>query len=176
MSKNWYIIHVASGHEKSVSKAIKERAAKKNLQDSIEEIVVPTESVVEFRRGQKINAERKFLPGYILVKMEMNDNTWHMIKDISKVSKFLGSDGKPQPISSAEVDRIFKQMEEGLEVAKTTISFENGENVKVTEGPFESFIGVVIDVDNEKSRVKVSVSIFGRPTPVDLDFTQVEKL
>lgn len=176
MSRNWYILHTVSGFEKKVSKAIHEQSRKLGLEGAIEEVVVPTEAVVELRRGQKVNSEKKFLPGYILVKMDMNDQTWHMVRNIPKVSKFLGSDGKPSPITEAEAQRIFKQIEEGSAVTKTTLTYESGESIKVIDGPFESFVGVVMDVDDEKSRLKVSVSIFGRPTPVELEFTQVEKL
>jgi transcription termination/antitermination protein NusG len=176
LSKSWYIVHVTSGHEKSVLKAIEEQAARKGLQDYFENILVPTESVIELRRGQKVNSEKKFLPGYMLIKMEMNEQTWHMIRNIPKVSKFLGLDGKPQKVSEAEVQRILKQIEEGIVAPKSSLVFENGESIKVIDGPFESFVGSVVDVDNEKCRVKVSVSIFGRSTPVDLDFTQIEKI
>jgi transcriptional antiterminator NusG len=140
------------------------------------EVLVPTEQVVEIRKGAKVNAEHKFFPGYILVKMEMSDDTWHVVKDTPRVSGFLGSHNKPQAITEKEVQRIMAQIEEGVERPTTQIYFEVGEQVRVNDGPFASFIGVVEEVDNEKSRLKVSVSIFGRYTPVDLDFTQVEKV
>ena len=140
------------------------------------DIVVPTEEVVEVRRGKKTTAERQFFAGYIVIKMDLTDETWHLVKTTDKVNGFLGSSGKPQPISEAEADAIFKQVKEGLEHPKNSIVYEVGENVKVTEGPFESFIGVVEEVDSEKNKVKVAVSIFGRATPVELEFTQVEKV
>jgi len=173
---NWYIIHVASGHEKKVAKVIMEQAVKKNLQDSIEKIVVPTEDVVEVRRNQKVNVEKKFLPGYVLINMELTDETWHFVKNIPKVSGFLGGAVRPSPVSESEVNIIFKQMEEGSSLGKDVRCFDVGESLKINDGPFESFVGVVSDVDEEKSRLKVSVSIFGRSTPVDLEFSQVEKL
>jgi len=175
VSFKWYIIHVASGHEKKVAKVIEEQARKKNLQDQISRIVVPTEEVAEVRRNQKVNVEKKFLPGYILINMELNDETWHFVRNVPKVSGFLGSAVKPSPVSEAEVNAIFKQMEEGSVVSKSTVLFEVGESVKINDGPFESFVGEVSDVDEEKSRLKVSVSIFGRATPVELEFSQVEK-
>ena len=176
MTYRWYIIHVASGHEKKVAKLIEEQARKKNIQEQIKQVVVPTEEVVEIRRNQKINVEKKFLPGYILINMEMSDETWHFVRNIPKVSGFLGSAVKPSPVSDAEVQIIFKQMEEGSIIGKSVMHFDIGETVKINEGPFESFVGLVSDVDEEKSRLKVSVSIFGRSTPVDLEFSQVEKL
>lgn len=176
MSFHWYILHVVSGHEKKVAKLIEEQARKKGLQDKIVRVVVPTEEVVEVRRNQKVNVEKKFLPGYILVNMEMNDDSWHFVRNISKVTGFLGSASKPTPVSEAEVQVIFKQMEEGVAKPKSSIAFEIGESVKINDGPFESFVGTVSDIDEEKSRLKVSVSIFGRSTPVELEFTQVEKL
>ena len=172
----WYIIHAYSGFEKKVAQAIREQAAERNLSDKIEEVVVPTENVVEVRRGKKVPAERKFFPGYVLVKMVLNDNTWHMVKNTPKVTGFLGGGNKPQPISEKEAEQLFSQMKEGTGPSKSTVTFEVGESVKVIEGPFDSFVGVVEGVDEEKSRVKVSVSIFGRATPVELDFTQVEKV
>jgi len=176
MAYKWYIVHVVSGHEKKVAKLIEEQARKKNLQDYISKVVVPTEEVVEVRRNQKVNVEKKFLPGYILINMEMNDDSWHFVRNVSKVTGFLGSGVKPSPVSEAEVQAIFKQMEEGSVVTKKALTFEVGESVKINDGPFESFIGVVSDVDEEKSRLKISVSIFGRSTPVELEFSQVEKV
>ena len=176
MAYNWYIIHVASGHEKKVAKLIEEQARKKNIQDSIGEIIVPTEDVVEVRRNQKVNVEKKFLPGYVLINMELTDETWHFVRNIPKVSGFLGSAVRPSPVSEAEVQVILKQMEEGANLGSDATYFDVGESIKIIDGPFESFIGTVSDIDEEKSRLKVSVSIFGRSTPVDLEFSQVEKL
>jgi transcriptional antiterminator NusG len=172
----WYIIHVVSGHEKKVAKLIEEQARKNNLQDYIARVVVPTEEVLEVRRNQKVNVEKKFLPGYILINMEMNDDSWHFVRNVPKVTGFLGSASKPSVVSEAEVNVIFKQMEEGSVVTKGYLTFEVGESVKINDGPFESFVGAVSDVDEEKSRLKVSVSIFGRSTPVELEFSQVEKV
>ncbi|MCT4635908.1 MAG: transcription termination/antitermination protein NusG [Rickettsiales bacterium] len=175
MAYQWYIVHVVSGHEKKVAKVIEEQARKKNLQEQIAKVVVPTEEVMEVRRNQKINVEKKFLPGYILINMEMNDETWHFVRNVPKVTGFLGSASKPSPVSESEVQIIFKQMEEGIDKPKAAIVFEVGESVKINDGPFESFVGLVSDVDEEKSRLKVSVTIFGRSTPVELEFSQVEK-
>lgn len=176
MSYRWYIIHTLSGYEKKIAQTIHEQAALKGIADKFEQVTVPVEGVVEIRKGQKVNAERKFLPGYILVKMEMNDTTWHLVKNIARVTGFLGSQGKPQPISDAEAERILRQMEEGVAAPKGTIDFEIGESVKVTDGPFESFIGVVEELDAEKGRLKVAVSIFGRSTPIELEYSQVAKI
>jgi transcription termination/antitermination protein NusG len=175
MAMRWYIIHVYSGFEKKVAQSIKEQAAQHNLSEMFGDVVVPTEEVVEVRRGKKTNAERKFFPGYVLVRMELTDASWHLVKTTQKVTGFLGGGGKPQPITDAEAEAIFSQVKEGIAHPKSSIIYEIGESVKVTEGPFESFIGVVEEVDSEKNRVKVAVSIFGRPTPVELEFTQVEK-
>ncbi len=173
----WYIVHAYSGFEKKVALTIKEQAAQKGLTDYFEEVVVPVEDVVEMRRGKKVATERKFFPGYVLVKMVMNDASWHLVKTIPKVTGFLGGGGnKPQPISEKEAEAIFKQVREGMERPKNTVVFESGEQVKVVDGPFESFIGIVEEVDEEKERLKVSVTIFGRATPVDLQYTQVEKV
>jgi transcriptional antiterminator NusG len=177
MSKRWYVLHVYSGFEKKVAQGIKEGAAKRGLDQFIEEVMVPTEDVIEVRRGQKVNAERKFFPGYVLVKMEMNDEAWHLVKNTPKVTGFLGASGtKPQPISETEAQRLIKQMTEGADKPRSTITFETGEQVRVIEGPFNSFNGTVEEVDEGKSRLKVLVSIFGRATPVELEFTQVEKV
>jgi transcriptional antiterminator NusG len=176
MAFQWYIVHVVSGHEKKVAKLIEEQARKKNLQDYISQVVVPVEEVVEVRRNQKVNVEKKFLPGYILINMEMNDDSWHFVRNVAKVTGFLGSGSKPSPVPESQVQAIFKQMEEGSVVTKNSLTFEVGESVKINDGPFESFLGVVSDVDEEKSRLKVSVSIFGRSTPVELEFSQVEKV
>ena len=176
MDYRWYIIHTLSGYEKKISQTIREQAEMKGILDAFSDIVVPVEGVVEIRKGQRVNAERKFLPGYIMVKMNMNDQTWHLVKNIPKVTGFLGGSGKPQPISEVEAERIFQQMEESGNTPKNTVNFEVGESVKVIDGPFESFMGVVEELDAEKSRLKVSVSIFGRATPIDLEYTQVAKL
>ena len=176
MTARWYVVNVYSGSEKKVAESIREQAVLKKMDDRILEVLVPTEQVVEVRKGQKVNAEHKFFPGYILVKMEMSDDTWHVVKDTPRVSGFLGSHNKPQPISEKEVSHIMEQIEEGIERPTAQVYFEVGEQVRVNDGPFASFVGVVEDVDTEKSRLKVSVSIFGRYTPVDLDFNQVEKV
>jgi transcriptional antiterminator NusG len=172
----WYIVHAYTNFERKVADAIRERAKAGGLEHLFEEIVVPTEEVVEIKRGRKIPTERKFLPGYVLVKMKMTDAAFLLIKNTPKVTGFLGADNKPMPIPEEEAMRILHQVREGVERPKPTISFEIGENVKVADGPFASFTGVVEDVDEERSRVKVAVSIFGRPTPVELEFGQVEKI
>lgn len=176
MAYSWYIVQAHSGFEKKVANAIKEKAEREGIANLFEDVVVPTEEVVEVKKGRKVNAERKFFPGYVMVKMQMSDKAWHLVKTIPKVSGFLGGKGRPQPISEKEAAAIFKQVEEGLEKPKHVVSFEVGESVRVNEGPFESFIGVVEEVDGEKATLKVSVSIFGRPTPVELEFSQVEKV
>ncbi|WP_439815731.1 transcription termination/antitermination protein NusG [Zavarzinia sp. CC-PAN008] len=175
MTARWYIVHAYSGFEKKVAASIKEQAAQKGMADLVEDVLVPTEDVVEMRRGQKVNAERKFFPGYVLAKMEMNDQTYHLVKNTAKVTGFLGPMGKPTPITQAEADRILRQVQEGIERPKPSVSFEIGEQVRVADGPFTSFNGLVEEVDVERSRLKVAVSIFGRPTPVELEFSQVEK-
>lgn len=176
MAARWYVINVYSGFEKKVAQSIREQAVQKGLEDSFEDISVPTEEVIEVRRGQKVSAERKFFPGYVLVKMEMNDQTWHLVRNTPKVTGFLGSRDKPMPISDAEAARILRQVQEGIERPKPSVSFEIGEEVKVKEGPFESFTGHVEEVDEERARLKVAVSIFGRATPVELEYAQVEKV
>lgn len=178
MAFRWYIVHAYSGFEKKVAQAIREQAAQKNISHLIEDVVVPVEEVVEVRRGKKVAAERKFFPGYVMVKMELTDETWHMVKNTPKVTGFLGGGGKgrPVPITDKEAENIFDQVRDGITPSKSMISFELGENVKIIDGPFESFVGLVEQVDDEKSRVKVSVSIFGRATPVDLEYSQVEKM
>ena len=176
MATRWYVIHVYSGFEKKVAAAIREQVEQKGLSDKFEEILVPTEEVVEVKRGAKVNSERKFFPGYVLIKMEMTDETWHLVKNTAKVTGFLGGRGRPSPISEAEAARIINQVQEGIERPKPSISFEIGEQVRVCDGPFTSFNGLVEEVDEERARLKVAVSIFGRSTPVELDYAQVEKL
>src|SRR3982751_4875061 len=178
MASRWYVIHVYSGFEKKVATAIREQAEQKGLADKFEEILVPTEEVVEVRRGAKVQTERKFFPGYVLVKMDLSDETWHLVKNTAKVTGFLGGGGrgKPVPISNPEGSRILRQVQEGVERPKPAVSFEIGEQVKVADGPFASFNGTVEDVDEERARLKVAVSIFGRSTPVELDYAQVEKI
>ena len=176
MSMRWYIVHAYSNFEKKVADSIREGAAQRKLTDKFEEILVPTEQVVEIRKGRKVNTERKFFPGYVLVKCDLTDDVFHLIKNTPKVTGFLGADNKPQPISEAEASRIKGQVAEGVEKPKNAIIFEIGEQVRVADGPFASFNGVVEEVDRDRSRLKVAVSIFGRATPVDLEFGQVEKV
>lgn len=176
MAKRWYIVHAYSNFEKKVADSIREKAVQTGLEELFEEILVPTEKVVEVRRGRKVDAERKFFPGYVLVKMEMTDEAYHLIKNTPKVTGFLGSDNKPIPITEAEANRILYQVQEGVERPKPSITFEVGEQVRVADGPFASFNGLVEEVDEERARVKVAVSIFGRATPVELEYAQVEKL
>ena len=176
MAKRWYIVHAYSNFERKVADSIREQAKQRGLTHLFEDIMVPTEKVVEVRRGRKIDSERKFFPGYVLVKMELTDEAYHLIKNTPKVTGFLGADNKPMPISDAEAARILHQVEEGVARPKPSVSFEVGEQVRVSDGPFASFNGVVEEVDEARSRVKVAVSIFGRATPVELEFTQVEKL
>ncbi len=177
MAMRWYVMHVYSGFEKKAKLAILEKAEKLGLTDKFEDILVPTEEVVEIRRGAKVNAERKFFPGYVLIKMEMTDQTWHLVRDTPKVTGFLGGSGtRPVPISEAEAQRIISQVKEGIERPRPSITFEIGEQVRVCDGPFNSFNGSVEEVDEERSRLKVAVSIFGRSTPVELEYAQVEKV
>jgi transcriptional antiterminator NusG len=176
MALQWYVIHVYSGFERKVAQSIEEQAKQAGMTDVIERVLVPIEEVVEIRRGSKVNAERKFFPGYVLVNMEMTDETWHLVKNTPKVTGFLGGRGRPTPISGAEAERIMRQVQEGIERPKPSITFEIGEQVRVCDGPFNSFNGFVEDVDEERARVKVAVSIFGRATPVELEYSQVEKL
>ncbi len=176
MAIQWYDVHAYSGFEKKVAQSLQEQAVVKGVEDWFEKILVPTEEVVEIRRGAKVNSERKFFPGYVLVKMELNEDSYHLVKNTPKVTGFLGSGSKPVPISQAEADRILHQVREGVERPKPSVTFEIGEEVRVNDGPFQSFNGQVEDVDEERARLKVSVSIFGRSTPVELEYGQVEKL
>jgi transcriptional antiterminator NusG len=176
MAMRWYIVHAYSNFERKVADSIKERAAAAGLGDKFEEVLVPMEEVVEMRRGRKIASERKFFPGYVLVKMDLDDETYHLIKSTPKVTGFLGTDNKPIPITEEEAGRILQQVQEGVERPKPSVSFEIGEQVRVADGPFASFNGLVEEVDEERARLKVAVSIFGRATPVELEYAQVEKL
>lgn len=176
MSKRWYVVHVYSGMEKSVQKALLERIERADLQDKFGQILVPSEEVLEVKGGKKSITERRIFPGYVLVEMELTDETWHLVKSTNRVTGFLGGSGnRPAPISQKEVDKILSQMEEGVEKPKPKVLFEVGEMIRVKEGPFADFNGNVEDVNYEKSKVRVSVTIFGRATPVELDFGQVEK-
>jgi transcriptional antiterminator NusG len=175
MTARWYVIHVYSGFEQKIANSIQEQAEKKGLASDIEEIMVPTEEVVEVKRGQRVNTERKVFPGYVLVKMEMSDAAWHLIKNTDKVTGFLGGGRRPVPISQKEAEAMIKQMEEGVAAPRSAVSYDIGEELRVTDGPFASFTGTVEEIDEEKQKLKVSVSIFGRATPVELDYGQVEK-
>lgn len=176
MAKRWYIVHAYTNFERRVADSIRERAKLAGLEHLFEDIVVPTEEVIEVRRGRKVPTERKFLPGYVLVKMELTDQAFLLIKNTPKVTGFLGAENRPMPISDEEAARILHQVREGVERPKPSVTFEIGEQVRVADGPFASFSGSVEEVDEERSRLKVAVSIFGRPTPVELEFGQVEKV
>ncbi len=176
MAKRWYIVHTYSNFEKKVAESIKEQAAQKKLAELFEQVIVPTEEVVEIRRGRRFKTERRFFPGYVLAKVDLTDEVFHLIKNTPKVTGFLGSGSKPIPITEAEAARILNQVADGVEKPKTSIHFEVGEQVRVADGPFASFNGQVEEVDEERSRLKVAVSIFGRPTPVELEYGQVEKM
>jgi transcriptional antiterminator NusG len=176
MDKRWYIVHAYSNFEKKVAESIREQSKQRGLEELFEQVLVPTEKVTEVRRGRKIDAERKFFPGYVLVKMKLTDEAFHLIKNTPKVTGFLGSGLKPMPVSEREVARIIGAIEEGVERPKPTITFDIGETVRVTDGPFASFNGSVEQVDEERARLRVTVSIFGRATPVELEYSQVEKV
>jgi transcriptional antiterminator NusG len=176
MAKRWYIVHAYSNFERKVAESIKERAVAAGLGDLFDEVLVPMEEVVEMRRGRKVSSERKFSPGYVLVKMDLNDETYHLITATPKVTGFLGTENKPIPITDDEAARIQQQEQEGVERPKPSVTFEIGEQVRVADGPFASFNGLVEEVDEERARLKVAVSIFGRATPVELEYAQVEKL
>ncbi|UYQ73926.1 transcription termination/antitermination protein NusG [Pelagibacterium flavum] len=176
MAKRWYIVQAYSNFERKVAEDIRQKVVSNGLEHLFEDVLVPTEKVTEVRRGRKVDAERKFFPGYVLVKMELTDETFHLIKNTPKVTGFLGADNKPQPISEREAMSILQQVQEGVDRPKPSVSFEVGENVRVSDGPFASFSGVVEEVDEERARLKVEVSIFGRPTPVELEYGQVEKV
>ena len=175
MAARWYVVHVYSGFENRVKETIQEKAEKQGLAEAIHEVLVPMEEVVEIKRGQRVNAERKFFPGYVLAKLDLSDEVWHLVKDTPKVTGFLGAGNKPTPISNKEAERLIKQIQEGVDSPRPTVTYDIGEEVKVTDGPFASFNGVVEEVDEDKARLKVSVSIFGRSTPVELEYSQVEK-
>ena len=176
MANRWYIVHAYSNFENKVAQSIRDQVEQRGLADKFEEVLVPTEKVVEVRRGRKVDTDRKFFPGYVLVKCDLTDEVYHLIKNTPKVTGFLGQDNKPMPIPDREAERIKGQVAEGVERPKSSLSFEVGETVKVSDGPFASFNGIVEEVDEARSRLKVAVSIFGRATPVELEYGQVEKV
>lgn len=176
MAKRWYVVNVYSGFENKVAQSIREKSAKLGLDGHFEQIMVPTEEVVEVKRGAKVNTERKFFPGYVLIKMELNEHSWHLVRETPKVTGFLGAANKPQAITESEAQRIMGQIREGIERPRPSIRFEIGEQVRVCDGPFNSFAGLVEEVDEDRARLKVTVSIFGRATPVELEYGQVEKV
>jgi transcriptional antiterminator NusG len=176
MAKRWYVLHVFSGSEKKAAQSIREQAAANGLEDQIEEVLVPTENVVEVKRGVRVEGERKFFPGYILVKLELSDEAWQLVTSQPRVTGFLGGKGKPVPITNTEAERLIRQVSEGVDRPRATITFDIGEQVRVSDGPFASFNGYVEEADDDKARLKVTVSIFGRSTPVELEYSQVEKI
>ena len=175
MAKRWYSVSVLSNFEKKVAESIRQSVVDKGLEDQIEEVLVPTEEVIEIRRGKKVTAERRFMPGYVLIRMEMSDEGYHLVNSTNRVTGFLGPQGRPMPMRDAEVNQILNRVQEGEEAPRTLIHFEVGEKVKVTDGPFEDFDGMVEEVDDDNQRLKVTVSIFGRATPVELEYSQVAK-
>jgi transcriptional antiterminator NusG len=175
-TKNWYIVHTYSGFEKKVAESLQERVKAYGLQNDIGEVLIPTEDVVEMRGGKKVVTSKRFFPGYILVEMNMSDHAWHVVKNTPKVTGFVGAGAKPTPLTREEVDQILNQVTEAAEKPKPKYSFEKGDQVRINEGPFTSFNGIVDEVNNERNTLKVMVTIFGRSTPVELDFLQVEKL
>ena len=176
MAKRWYSVSVLSNFEKKIAEQIRQTAAEKGLEDLVEEVLVPTEEVIEVRRGKKVTTERRFMPGYVLVRMELTDATFHLVSSINRVTGFLGPQGRPLPMRDSEVNTIMNRVQETEEAPRTLLRFEVGEKVKVNDGPFEDFDGMVEEVDDDNQRLKVTVSIFGRETPVELEFTQVTKL